>query len=227
MKNKLNLLLRYLNLKIVKINNAKTFALTKQGRRVAPWFNVNGDKTLRLDYDLKANSLVLDLGGYEGEWASEIYCKYGSKILIFEPNQDFADTIINKFSHNNKVSVFNFGLASSNRTEKFFVNENSSSIYAESKEFTTIELKNASEFLEDRLIENVDLIKINIEGGEYEFLDTLISSGKIKIFDNIQVQFHDFVPDSDNLMKKIQNSLEETHYRTYHFEYVWENWKRK
>ena len=30
------------------------------------WFADRGDQTLRLDYDLNENSVVLDLGGYHG-----------------------------------------------------------------------------------------------------------------------------------------------------------------
>ena len=55
-----------------------------QGLRVKPWFECNGDKTLRLDYKLNQESFVIDLGGYEGEWSADIFCKYGSNIYVFE-----------------------------------------------------------------------------------------------------------------------------------------------
>ena len=71
------------------------------------------------------------------------------------------------------------------------------------------------------------MIKINIEGGEFEFLENIIKSELVTKFDNIQVQFHDFVPNSDIRMSEIQKELSKTHYLTYQFEYVWENWKRK
>ena len=35
------------------------------------WFADRGDQTLRLDYDLNENSVVLDLGGYHGVLCSE------------------------------------------------------------------------------------------------------------------------------------------------------------
>ena len=44
-----------------------------QALRVAPWLADNGDKTYRLDYNLNENSVVFDLGGYEGQWASDIF----------------------------------------------------------------------------------------------------------------------------------------------------------
>ena len=41
--------------------------------RTAGWVRDRGDQTLRLDYDLAAASIVFDLGGYEGQWASDIF----------------------------------------------------------------------------------------------------------------------------------------------------------
>ena len=73
----------------------------------------------------------------------------------------------------------------------------------------------------------VTYINDTFEGGEFEFFEKILSSNLALKFDNIQVQFHDFVPDSDSRMKQIQNELSKTHFLTYQFEYVWENWKRK
>jgi hypothetical protein len=75
------------------------------------WFAERGDQTLRLDYALNNNSIVFDLGGYKGEWASAIYCKYSCRIFIFEPSKEFFKKIQNRFLLNSDVSVYNFGLA--------------------------------------------------------------------------------------------------------------------
>jgi FkbM family methyltransferase len=198
-----------------------------QRKRVIPWFEINGDRTLRLNYDLNPNSIVMDLGGYEGEWSADIYCKYSSKILIFEPNYAFYKNIQNGFEKNLNVQVFNFGLAESDRVEKLSLRDNSSSIFIESDNYVEIHLKSAKQFVHDQNLTNVDLIKINIEGGEYEFLESLIQNDLVRIFDNIQVQFHDFVPNAVERMNKIQMELSKSHYLTYNYEFVWENWKRK
>ena len=36
------------------------------------WFADRGDQTLRLDYDLNENSVVLDLGGYHGSCSEHL-----------------------------------------------------------------------------------------------------------------------------------------------------------
>ena len=123
--------------------------------------------------------------------------------------------------------MFNFGLASNDRIEKLYLNDNSSTLFSEGLNFSEIQLKNVVDFVNAEKIEIIDLIKINIEGGEFEFLENIIKSELVTKFDNIQVQFHDFVPNSDIRMSEIQKELSKTHYLTYQFEYVWENWKRK
>ena len=68
-------------------------------------------------------------------------------------------------------------------------------------------------------------MKVNIEGGEYDLLEGLIENGLTARIRNIQVQFHDFVPNAYERMKNIQLSLSKTHKITYQFEFVWENWE--
>ena len=70
-------------------------------------------------------------------------------------------------------------------------------------------------------------MKINIEGGEYDLLEHFLESGFIKNINNIQIQFHDFIPNAEERMKKIQYELEKTHSLTYQYPFVWENWQRK
>jgi FkbM family methyltransferase len=226
MKKQINRFFTFFGIKISRVS--KNIDIPSiQSIRVIPWFELNGDKTLRLDYSLNDESLVFDLGGYEGEWSADIFCKYGSNIYVFEPNKDFYNNIVQKFCKNDKIKLFNFGLAGNDRMEKLYLNENSSSLFSHGENFTEIQLKSVVEFMETEKIENIDLIKINIEGGEFEFFEKILSSNLALKFDNIQVQFHDFVPDSDSRMKQIQNELSKTHFLTYQFEYVWENWKRK
>jgi FkbM family methyltransferase len=199
-----------------------------QMERVKPWFKVNGDKNLRINYELNENSIVFDLGGYKGEFASDIFCKYDCKIYIFEPIKEFYDIIAERFSNNKKIRVFHFGLSSKDEIANISLTDNSSSVFIESENAQNIELQSITNFLNENFITHVDLIKINIEGGEYQVLESLIENNAISIFKNIQVQFHDFIiPNAKARMNGIQNKLAKTHSLTYQFEFVWENWKIK
>lgn len=198
-----------------------------QEKRVIPWFEIKGDETLRLDYNLNENSIVFDIGGYKGQWSSDIFSKYCCIIHIFEPVKELADKIEERFAKNNKIFVHKFGLSNKTRRTKISVAEASSSIFKKAKKQTEIQLIDVVNFLQEKDIKQIDLMKINIEGCEYDLLEHLIETGFIKNTKNIQVQFHDFVVNAKKRMTKIQNEIQKTHYLTYQYLFVWENWKIK
>lgn len=70
-------------------------------------------------------------------------------------------------------------------------------------------------------------MKINIEGSEYELLDSLIKTGNIKRIRNLQIQFHSWIDDSSLKRENIRIKLCNTHYETYCFPFIWENWTLK
>jgi len=72
----------------------------------------------------------------------------------------------------------------------------------------------------------VDLLKINIEGGEYELLESIVEDEYlISRIKNIQVQYHTFVKNHVERRSFINSNLEKTHTRTWNYDWVWENWK--
>jgi FkbM family methyltransferase len=207
------------------ISISKIIYQPAQEKRVLPWFAVNGDKTLRLQYDLNSLSVVFDIGGYEGQWSSDIAAMYNCKIFIFEPVIEFAKNIKSRFSKNNNIQVLDYGLSGMNAKREIALAYDSSSTHKEGNKIE-IQLVDVVAFMEEHGINEVDLMKINIEGDEYDLLDRLISSGKIKAIRNIQVQFHDFVSGAPERMNDIKINLSKTHKPTYQYEFVWENWER-
>jgi len=198
--------------------------------RTIPWFRDQGDRTLRLNYDcLDENSLVLDLGGYHGQWASDIFGKYCCSVHIFEPVKLYAENIEKRFKKNPKISVHAFGLGPEDAILPISIANNSSSFFTpeQSEETEEAELVDVTRFLKDHAIDHIDLMKVNIEGGEYDLLDAMIATGDIQKVENLQVQFHDFVPDAVSRMEAIQEQLGQTHQITYQYVFVWENWERK
>ena len=140
-----------------------------QHNRVQPWFAAKGDQTLRLDYDLNLNSIVFDVGGYKGEFAAELFCKYNTNIYIFEPIKSFFDIIKNKFSHNKKVKSYNFGLAGKEEQMEISMSDNSSSIFIKTDETQTIQLKSIINFIKENNIAQIDLIKITLKAANMNF----------------------------------------------------------
>jgi len=194
---------------------------------VDQWSRDRGDETLRLNYDLDEHSMVFDLGGYEGQWASDIFSRYCSTIHIFEPVADFAKRTEQRFRGNQKILVHDFGLTKADGSADISVNGTDSSLYKKGTELATSRFVEAIEFMHKNNIKKIDLMKINIEGGEYDLLEHLIATGFVHNIGNIQVQFHDFVPKAQQRMAMIQKNLQKTHSLTYQYVFVWENWRLK
>ena len=199
-----------------------------QANRVKKWFADKGDETHRLDYDFNENSIVFDIGGYKGEFARDIFCKYNCTIYIFEPIKEFYDIIKKRFINNSKIKAFNFGLGNLDKIVQISLIDDRSSVLNMNGDLIKVKIKSINEFIKNQNIKNIDLVKMNIEGAEYELLESIISeNNQIKI-ENLQIQFHDFVIDNAfDKMKSIQKELVKTHELTYQYEFVWENWKLK
>ena len=205
----------------------KPLSGTEPNPQVKKWFKDKGDQTHRLNYTLDEHSVVFDLGGYKGDWTAQVLSLYGCTVYIFEPYEEYFDIIKNKFKKNEKVKAFRFGLSRNNCTASLAVADNSSSVFSEGTDRVSIDLVNSHDFFKDHNITRIDLMKVNIEGGEYDLLEGLIESGDVHLIDNIQVQFHNFVPNARNRMEQIQSNLKKSHELTYQYEFVWENWKLK
>lgn len=203
------------------------YPIEKQEQRVLSWNDSNGDQTLRLNYNLNEKSVVVDVGGYEGQWASDIFGMYCCVVHIFEPVSKYAENIAKRFEKNKNIRVYPFGLSGKNERVYISCIGDQSSTIKKNDHLEQIKLIDAAIFFKENNLKSIDLMKINIEGGEYELLERLIESGFINNIRNIQVQFHDFVENAEQRMKDIQQNLSKTHKLTYQFPFVWENWEIK
>lgn len=194
------------------------------------WNFADGDKTHRMNYPLNPESIVLDLGGYLGDWAAAIYCMHSPKIFVFEPVYHFYQIILKRFFNNKQVVVHNFGL--SNSTGNIFIDlkgDATSVFYLNEKTESNIEISlvDIIEFLNNNSFTKIDLLKLNIEGSEYDILDRLLDSGWINNIEHIQVQFHDFVENAEERRHNIRERLKLTHEEKYNYEFIWEGWSKK
>ena len=203
-------------------------SITQFEKELNSWSKDSGEYTLRLNYPLSKDSIVFDLGGYMGEWTSCVYSMYQCNIQVFEPHPSFYKYLNTMFRSNKKITVFPFGLGKEKGGAQLYSDEFSSSIHNKvSDNKVDITIKKFSEFIKKEEIKSIDLIKINIEGGEYDLLDHILETGFVENIENLQIQFHDFVENSDSRMEDIQTRLSQTHKLTYQYKYVWENWERK
>jgi|LakMenE01Jun11ns_1017448.scaffolds.fasta_scaffold9950043_6 FkbM family methyltransferase len=185
------------------------------------------DDNLRVNYNLNKDSIVIDLGGYEAWFTSVINELYKSKIYCFEPIEKFYNICKDKFIMFDNIKVYQSGLSNENKLVGFHVAGDASSLYyGTGLQPLNIPLIKIDEFMLNENIEFVDLLKMNIEGAEYEILEYIIKNNMITKFKNIQIQFHENPFDGwEEIYNFIIDNLQKTHHLTYHFEFKFENWE--
>lgn len=192
------------------------------------WFADQGDKTHRLNYPLRASSLVVDLGAYEGKWSKQILDKFNCRVLAFEPVQAWFDIASENLRDRSKAQVFHYGVGGKTEQIDIVVDADGSSVFRSEGNKELITIRSIVDVCKEVIQEPVALIKINIEGGEYDLLDTILNNDLATKFDNLQIQFHNFpfLKDCASRRNSIRERLAKTHRITYEYEWVWENWKK-
>lgn len=189
------------------------------------WIIDRGDEFLFFNYPLNSKSIVIDIGGYKGFFSDEIISLYDPTIYILEPVQEYFLILKNKYAKNKKVKIFNFGLSDKNITRDIYLSGDGSSLIKKGNKSEKIKLVDTAIFF--KKIGLVDLVSINIEGSEYEVLDKLISTSLINNIKYLQVQFHEFIPNSIKMRNSIVKLILKTHKIKYSYPFVWESFELK
>lgn len=189
--------------------------VTLNENSLAAWQHENLEH-IRYEYDLNPTSRVIDLGAYKGEWANELHNRYGCKVVVVEPTEyinDFRNGIIVNKAAGTHNGIMSFG-GRAYYTSSFETGDH---------EYESIDINN---LIEQYAI--IDLLKVNIEGAEYDVLNHIIGAGLHVRIKNIQVQFHqiDGVP-YERWYDEISKQLSLTHKLTWHYPFCWENWALK
>jgi FkbM family methyltransferase len=180
---------------------------------------------LRYIYPLNHGSVVIDLGGYEGKFADNIFDRYGCNIFVYEPIPLFYENIKERFKDNDRIKVYNYGALDKSCTSEIYIQRDGTSLFKESSDKINVSLSDIKDIIDQYSF--VDLIKINTEGSEYKILNRIIENNQQVKLKNIQVQFHNFVKNCYLLRNKFREILSETHRLTYDYPFIWENWELK
>jgi len=180
----------------------------------------------RISYPLNKNSLVVDVGGYTGDWASRIYNRYSCNIDIYEPHLLLSDKAEENFLGNKKIRVFAYGLGNKDDTLNLYGDFMNASLFKNSMGGArNVAIRKTSEVFNHRYSDKIiDLLKINVEGSEYLILPDLIAGFDMTRIKNIQILFHQNVPDCEEKRNSIRKNLSKTHKMIWNYDYVLESW---
>ena len=186
------------------------------------WLKDNGEEK-RLNYPLNSKSLYMDFGAYDGKFARKIYNKFKCDMIVYEPL--FFSTCMDTLKDTN-AQVLPYGVGK--RDETLFVEDTQNATHLFSKGDKKIEVKDIFGLIGSFDYE-IDLLKINIEGAEYDVLERMIEKDMLKRVKFLQIQFHNF-PHIDNPIQRkahIVDELLKTHNCQWCYEFVWESWGKK
>ena len=133
--------------------------------------------------EISKSKIILDIGSNHGFFSFECLSHNPNcQIYAFEPNLDNYERFKNNISLNNisKIKLYNLGCYSSDKKlEEFNDNPtNSGMFYYSEKSRNEINSKKmqfivADDFIRENSLENIDIIKIDVEGAEYHVLQGL------------------------------------------------------
>lgn len=170
---------------------------------------------LRYEYVLEPDDVVIDLGAYCGEWASSVFSRYGCRLVCVEPGPWIVG-----FPYGD---VINKAAATYNGTMSF----GGAYYYTSAHEPQTHEYPcfDVNELLCE--YDEIALLKLNIEGGEYVLLNHVIDANCHLRIRDLQVQFHLIEGKPiEEMYGAIADKLTLSHRLTWRYPFCWENWER-
>jgi FkbM family methyltransferase len=193
------------------------------------WHRENGVEQFWRDLPATADDVTIDAGGHAGDWTAQMVCRYGSKVLTFEPIREYCDQIRKRFGNNPRVKVFQAGLAGDNGEATFALDGLSTGLFAtrETNRSERVKLVDVREVFAEHGLTNVAVMKMNIEGGEYELLERMVEADLLRRVGCFLIQFHACAPDYATRHKRLQSELQKTHRLVFEYPHVWERWDRK
>jgi FkbM family methyltransferase len=192
------------------------------------FYRAGGNTLLYRDLPVSSSDVVIDAGGYLGDWTAEMSWRYGSRALVLEPIPTFAADLRRRFEHNDRVAVIAAGLGPQDDTVEMTLAANSSSSIRgpAGGDRVSVSMLGTARMFEERRLDEVACFKLNIEGGEYDVLDAMAAGDLFRRVRCFVIQFHDIGPTTAARLKHARDLLARTHERRFAYDLVWERWDR-
>ena len=173
--------------------------------------------------ELNKTSVCIDCGANVGV-ITELFASKGAEVHAFEPYKPCYDEIVKKFGNNSKIHIYNQGVLDKNTTMKLYKFEHQdyddlffsqgASMYTTNEEinkndYVEVEVIDICEFIKN-LNKPIDILKIDIEGAEYDVLDKLIDMELYKNIKHILVEDHcETIPEIREKAETVKNKIKE------------------
>jgi FkbM family methyltransferase len=209
------------------IQSNRRARLARAPGSIGDWYRANGPERIWDDLPIGSDDTGLDVGGYRGDWTSELLCRYGSRSWVFEPIPEQAQAIARRFRSNSRVVVTQAALGPSSGEAAMVSAADASSMHSAGSDRVTIRVVGVAEVFSSPDAARVGCMKLNIEGAEYDLLERMIELDLAPRVATLQVQFHRVDERSAQRRDAIRAALSRSHRLVLDFPFVWERWDRR
>ncbi|EGV44251.1 FkbM family methyltransferase [Bizionia argentinensis JUB59] len=171
-------------------------------------------------YSPQAKDVILDIGagiGTEVCFFVEAIKKEG-KLYNIEASPTSFNGLEQTVLKNNFKNCYNFNLAISNNEEPIWIEENDNYVVnSVNKNAVGVRIKaiTIDQFVTINKITKINLLKVNIEGAEYDMIDGMKDS--IHIIENVAISCHDFLfKDGNKIENKVSGFLRANNFQVFY-----------
>jgi len=189
------------------------------------------DQDILYTADIDAESTVIDVGAFVGKWAVRIADKYGAAVHAFELSPTMIPDLAIAFADYPSITLHAYGLGNRDSEIPICRKGLGSSAFAKEKasdlEWDVGKIRDVVAALDELDLTDVGLMKLNIEGGEYDLLERMIATDRLKSVDTFLIQFHEWLPRAHVRRRRIRKHLAQTHELAWDYPFVWEKWVKR
>jgi FkbM family methyltransferase len=193
--------------------------------------NILAHTKIMLDFcKLEENFIFLDIGTNLSIVTDEILkLNINGKIHCFECHPMLYSKLQEKHKHNKNVILNNVAVSNTNSKKQFYhkknkhdITDNGSTLkkdkinITDKNNYSIVDTIKLSDYIKD--FEKVDVLKLDVEGSEYDILQDLINSNEINKIKYIFFECHAHkVPSLNNIKYDVLTKLTELNIKTYHW----------
>ncbi len=177
--------------------------------------------------EFKHEGIVLDIGAYLGEYTEKIRKKNPRLTFwLYEPIPEYFKVCVIRFKDKENVVIQQKAVSADGRNlmmQTDGLRSRQDSINSlNSSRVISINIQTIFDSVTE-----IELMKMNIEGMEYECLEQLISTDSVVKAKQLLIQFHNFEDEAHHRRELLRTQIAKKFVNVYAYDWIWELWIRK
>ena len=186
---------------------------------------VGANPGLVVDFGVDASSIVVEVGAYLGDWTERSLAARRAHLRLRTESCRAAPDA-ESFRRSANVVILDYGLGLRDEDAVLSRNGPGSSLTRLSPyDSVTVPIRDIAVAFGDLGLEHIDVLHMNIEGGEYDALEHLAEKGWFPRIGVFVVQFHEWIPKAHRRRRALQRQLRRTHTKLWDYPWVFEAWQ--